>query len=801
MATGGMQKAYSSWSAPEIWRRFSARLTLLAMLLTAAILAAAPHSITSRELWFLAAAAIYILWIPTRYLLLLAVGLLFLAALAFAPLKESFTDALLSAVYYILILLVTRELIAAILAPYDAFKRLPSSMAALETYHYHLLLQAMWWGEKTSLVIWQKTITTLRNIRQALAHAISRIGNILDAFALRTAKSFGIHSQEYSRYLHRFTDAMLSHARFAPIQKILLYALRLKHAIINLLSSALLHSRWAIFIILTAAVVLPWFAQSGYLFLLDYVWPPHLAPPTGQLHQGYITSLPHEWLFWLAAQYLPTDFVQKLALSLPLLLAGVSGSYLTSFILKRENQPGASLVSSLIAGTFYALNTFVVSRVFMGQIYLLYGYALMPWAVLATLRFMQTPRLAPGLVAGASVVAVMVSSAHHIILLPLAILPLFLQAGIYTRAHLKRLLIALIPVILFLSLFAAVLFRQHPSTSSVSLEGPWARLLQAPFSGEIVLDVLALTANWKTDLVFAFPHEVLPHFTLLITTLAAVMLFGLTYLWRRQSLYNGLLIQLLIIAAISIFLAAGLSHPLSAPLSGWLYKHVPFWVSMRDSGKFMANLALVESVVLGIGTFALVKKIPALPDWFDFLRRHTFALVLVIVMLIFVSPAYGGFGGQVVPANYPDSWKEWDDVVPPQTPKPTMLVLPWHMYPTLEFLEGRPVINPAAHFFINLDIIHGDNSEVGGIGNSTYIFSESTAPLSKKVEEVLRRRNTIENFGQILIEENISYIGLLADATDAGQYEFLRSQNDLQLVFESPELVVWRNSALRQKGN
>lgn len=785
-----MQKAYGSWSAQEIWRRFSARLTFLAILAVTAVVAAAPHSITSREVWFLGAVAIYILWIPTRYLLMLAIGLLVLAALAFAPLKESFSDALLSALYYLLILLVTRELIAAILAPYQAFKRLPSSMAALEAYHYHLLLQAGRWVRQAGSHV---TMQIKKKVYQAIG--------ILTILGKHITDSFGIKSREYYKHLRRFNNAILSHASFALMQKTLTPVIRLMRTLINLLSSALLHSRPAIFVILTAAVVLPWFAQGGYLFLLDYVWPPHLPLPTGQLHQGYITSLPYEWLFWLAAQYLPTDFVQKAVFSIPLLLAGLSCSYLTSFVLQRENQRGASLVSSLIAGAFYALNTFVVNRVFMGQIYLLYGYALMPWAVLATLRFIQAPRPSSGLVAGASLVAVMVSSAHHIILLPLAILPLFLRAGIYTRAHLKRLLIALIPVIVFLSLFAAVLFSKHPSTSSVSLEGPWARLLQAPFSGEIVLDVLALTANWKTDLVFAFPHEVLPHFTWLITTLAAVMLLGLAYLWRRQSLYNGLLIQLLIIAAISIFLAAGLSHPLSAPLSGWLYKHVPFWVSMRDSGKFMTNLALVESVMLGIGTFALVKKIPALPDWFDFLRRHTFALVLVIVTIIFVSPAYGGFGGQVVSTNYPESWHEWDEMVPPQTPKPVMLVLPWHMYPTLEFLESRPIINPTANFFTNLVTIVGDNSEVGGIGQSRYIFSESQRPFSKKIEGILRERRHVDNLGETLAADNVSYVGLLADTTDAGQYEFLRNQEDLQLVFESPELVVWKNKSIEEIRN
>lgn len=785
-----------NWSAPEIWRRFSARLTFLAILAATAVLAAAPHSITSRELWFLGAAAVYVLWIPTRYLLVLAVGLLFLAALAFAPLKESFSDSMLRSAYYILILIAARELITALLAPYQASKRLASTVAALETYHYHLLLRAMRWGEKTSLAIWQKTITTLQNILRALAHAIFRIGNMLDAFARRTAKSFGIHSQEYSRYLRRFNDAILSHTRFALMQKTLTPVIRLMRTLINLLSSALLHSRPVFFLLLTAAVVLPWFIEPGYLFLLDYVWPPHLPIPTDQLQRGFITALPYEAAFWLAAQYVPTDIVQKIAFTLPIFLSGLSCSYLVTFILRRESQAVSATIASIIAGSFYALNPFVTSRIFMGHIYFLYGYALIPWAVLATLRWLQTPRLLNGFVAGLTMVAVMISSAHHIILLPLAIVPLFVWSGIYRRLHLKTIALLLLPVLLFVVLFVALLVSKYPAPSGRALLGPWARLLQAPFSGELILDILLLTANWKTNLLFAFPYEVLPQFTSLATILAAVMIMGMVYLWRRQTVYHALLIQFLIIAAISIFFAAGLAHPLSAPLSGWLYANVPFWVGMRDSSKFLANLALVESILLGVGSFVLVKRISAIPTWLDAVRRFPLALTLIIIVLVFVSPAYGAFNGQIAPTSYPASWSQWDEAVPPQTPKPIMLVLPWHMYPNLEFLAGRPTINPTAHFFTNLDVIHGDNSEVGGIGQSRYIFSESHRPISKKIEGILRQRRHVNNLGAMLAADNIAYIGLLADATDAGQYGFLDKQKDLERVFTSPELVVWKNNAV-----
>jgi hypothetical protein len=169
---------------------------------------------------------------------------------------------------------------------------------------------------------------------------------------------------------------------------------------------------------------------------------------------------------------------------------------------------------------------------------------------------------------------------------------------------------------------------------------------------------------------------------------------------------------------------------------------------------------------------------------------------LLLLMLWFISPVYNGFSGQVLPLEYPESWLQWNKSLVERERKPKMLVLPWHMYPALAFLDNRPVINPAAHFFTGAEVIVGDNSEVGGIGKSTAIFSESTRPFSRKIEETLKQRDTINNFGDLLAADEITYVALLADAIDADAYQFLFTQKDLQLVFESPELVVWKNSEL-----
>lgn len=727
----------------DIWRRFSARIVLLLLLALTIPFTSLLHHIGYPGLLFIATVtAVYLFWIPVRYLLSAAIGLLVLSALLFTPLQEESAEKLLRSVYYILILVVSRELVSTILAPWRFSHSIRTTAARLESYHYRA---AAW--------LVRKSILTFRSMNAAFVrHSISYTN--WKGYMLSKIPSFLILVMRGAEYVS------------TPVRHIL-------------------QVRLVFFAVLTMLVVLPWFWQSGYLFLLDYVWPPHLPSP--QLQSGFITGLPHEWTFWLAAQTIPTPIVQKIVFALPIFLAGLSAAHLISWILKEESSSAQPLLASLIAGTFYALNPLVVTRVFMGQIYFLLGYALVPWAALAALQFAKRATLRSGLIVSMSIVGVMISNAHHIVLLPLIIIPLLIGPLVYRCLLARQVSILIAPLALFSALFftvRSVVITEPPSLNPL---GPWARLLQAPFSGNVWLDIIALTAHWKTDLLFAFPYELLPQFSPFVIALTMIMGAGIWYFWQQRTAYPRLVWQLLSIAAVSVFLASGVSHPLTEPVASWLYRYVPFWIGMRDSAKFIANLALVETVLLGAGMAALTKTIPA---------KRLASGALLILMLWFVSPAYNGFSGQVLPTEYPESWRQGNNTLVAREPKPTMLVLPWHMYPTLAWLENRPVINPAAHFFDQAEVIVGDNSEVGGMGESIVIFSESTRPFSRRIETLLQTKAEIHKLGPWLAEDDITHVALLADAIDADAYQFLYNQQDLELVFESSELVIWKNNEL-----
>ena len=570
------------------------------------------------------------------------------------------------------------------------------------------------------------------------------------------------------------------------------------------------------FLALTAAVTYPWFRKPGLLFLLDFVWPPTLAHPTDLWRTGLLTSLPHEWAWWTLATVLPTSLVQKFALAVPIFLAGLSMFQLVHWLLGQDPPP-LPTIAALAAGTFYALNPFVVTRVFMGQLYLLLAYALTPWVLLTVLRFLQDPSPRSGLLAGLTAAGVMLTNGHHVFLLPLLLVPVLSRRG-WPQVRKAAVAWFLAPLALFFATAAAL--RALSADGSLSLPfnplGPWARTLRAPWSDNLLIDSLALTATWKLDLPFAFPHEVLPGFGVLTGILLGAMGVGMVGFWRRAET-GRLLRRLLGLAGVSIVLAIGVAHAITEPLAAWLYRHVPFFLGMRDSAKFLALLALVEGVLLGLGAAVLGQVALPRARLLAGARTAVLPVLLFAATLFYVSPAFRGFGGQITAAPYPKSWTDWNErLAGGQTDpsfakatdfddlgrvagKPRMLFLPWHQYLPFSFTDDRTVANPALKFFTNAEVIAGDNSEIGGTHGRPFIYSESRRPLSKRIEAILRNAPSRRDLGARVAAEDIQYVGLATDSVDSASYAFLRRQAHLQCVFESPELTVWETGPLRPR--
>lgn len=515
---------------------------------------------------------------------------------------------------------------------------------------------------------------------------------------------------------------------------------------------------WIFFLGITIAVVYPWFLRPGYLFLLDFVWTPVLPAPAETLRLGILSSLPHRYALWLLATVFPTPLLQKVFFSLPFWLAGVSMYHLTQALLAKYWSRGP-IVASLAAGLFYMLNTFVVTRVFMGQAYLLLAYALTPWVVLAFWRFVLEPTRQRALVAATAAVTVILINLHHVILLGLLLLPVaFIKRP--SRRNMKPWLLFLVPCVATILAIIMVYYQASPETRSVANpRGPWARALRAPYSDNFVIDGLLLTATWKLDLPFALPYEQLPLFGYGMALLLGIMAVGFYWLWTSRD--HGLAAAFFTLLAISLFLAIGVAHPLTRDVATWLYGHVPFWIVMRDSAKLLALVALVESIYLGVGIAYLWKH----------RRVRPLAAGGLVVVGLLISPALGGFTGQITPRPYPQSWQALDLRLGARAPLPRLLFLPWHLYMPFSFSDDRTVVNPAPAYFHHATVISSQNSEVDS-PDTTFA-----------TENLLRER---------LGADDIEYVAVAMDTIDGPQYAmYMQEQGDYRLVFDSQELRVW----------
>ena len=162
-----------------------------------------------------------------------------------------------------------------------------------------------------------------------------------------------------------------------------------------------------VLILLAIATGWVWLKTPGYLFLLDYVTGPAVPPSE-----------------------------TKILIILALLIAGISAAHLAKRI-------AHSTTIAVSCGMFYMFNPFVFNRIFMGHLYLLFGYALMPLMLLLILKYITMPSLQKAIWIGGIATLIIFISIHYSILLPIVVLFFILQYRSYISKKISRTHIAI----------------------------------------------------------------------------------------------------------------------------------------------------------------------------------------------------------------------------------------------------------------------------------------------------------------------------------------------------------------------
>ena len=438
-------------------------------------------------------------------------------------------------------------------------------------------------------------------------------------------------------------------------------------------------------VVLTAAVCYPFI--GGRLLLLDFVSGPHqpLLPPAAfGLNGGLTGGVPLAVIFRLLDRVLgQAGTVVPAAVFFPLATTGAARLVRT-----------AALPGRLGAGLLYAANPFVLDRLYAGQLGVLLGYALLPFAASALLETAREPHRI-GRAACWAAAAVLMTNHLAWILLPVA-LAIALTCTSRPPAVLRLGAAALGAAVISAYLLVP------PLLVSVRPSAPLGQLNAYQTHGDprvgLLVNVAGLYGFFRPGP--AEPKAYFAGWPAVLAALLVIVAAGYAAVLRDAGRRReGLAILAAGIAG--YFLALGSQGP-TGGLFRLAYEHVPGFVMMREPDKFAMLLALAYAYGFGWGIAWLTARGRRLAG------RLAPAVLAIALPLAYTPTLPGGLAGQVTASTVPASWSAASRLAGRQT----VLFLPWHEYLATPFTGQRAVANPAAYYFAG-PVLTGQNPGAG----------------------------------------------------------------------------------------
>jgi hypothetical protein len=420
---------------------------------------------------------------------------------------------------------------------------------------------------------------------------------------------------------------------------------------------------WAVVL---AALLLGPALGPGYVLSYDLVWVPHLDLRGDFL--GFATALPRavpsDAVVSVLDNVLPAQLLEKLALLVPLVLAGVGSARVV----------GGSAAARLTAVTLAVWNPFTAERLAIGHWTVLVGYSVVPWLVLAgrsTRRTGRVPALAWALVAIGSL-----SASAGLVSAVTLLVTGWTPARERLRANLTLVACALAgnaPWLIAGLLHAGSATGSGASVFALHGEGG----LPAP------LAALGLGGIWNAEVVPASRTTFLAWLDLAL--LVALAVAG----WRTWSTRpDARRLGALWIVGFGV---AVLTWLLPTPVD-WLAGHVPGGGLLRDGTR---TLGLCLPVYAGLPAAGVEVLAGRLSHGESEVRRVVAAAGALLPVLLLYDAAWG-LSGALRPVDYPASWAETRAAV--DLGKGDLLVLPEGAYRAPEWNHGRTVLDPLGRY-------------------------------------------------------------------------------------------------------
>ncbi len=429
---------------------------------------------------------------------------------------------------------------------------------------------------------------------------------------------------------------------------------------------------------------------------------------------------------------------------------------------------GGDPTRTIAATLLFVVNPFVYERMVAGQEYLLLGVAVLPAITALVVRARSGVR--SGLAAGAMLAAAVVLSPHLAFVGGVLVLALFAGSS-FGRARAPAIAAGVTLVVCAIATLPLA-FAGPSAGSAASTDLVAFRTAADPAFG-VTPNVLGLYGFWRQGWPLA--KDALPAWPVFVAAILVVGAVGAATM--RRGADRVLLVGVAVAGLAGLLLALGDQGP-TGPAFAWLYRVAPAFRVMREPQKFAALLALGYAVTFGAGVAVLVGRTAS--------RRSRTALLLLLLAVPCAASirSFWGFGGYVAPSPAPSSWTAADRLM--GAGDGAVLALPWHRYLRFPFTQDRVVASPFLSAFAR-PVIVSDDPELEATASAP---DERAA----RAGALLPLGAAGDRFGELLLPLEVRYI-VLAKVQDWRVYEWLYEQEDLELVAEWDDLVLFRNVA------
>lgn len=544
-----------------------------------------------------------------------------------------------------------------------------------------------------------------------------------------------------------------------------------------------------IFVFLAIIIIKP-FREGGF-FLLDSGYPIPKKEWSGNWSSGI------GWFFLntIIPSVVTTPIAQKLVFLSTISFLGIGG-----FKIGRK----WGYIPAYFAGLLAIFNPFVYSRILEGQINLVISFTLFLWAIFFLIQYYQLFSIKPLILASILFGFGINFLPHAIFIVFIILATLFIFHFQENTKKLKYILhgLLILGIILLMNINWIIAYVPEGKNIIKNTINSNHFIAFSSDAGDsnIYFNTLFLHGYWgEGEDRFLPSNYLLENEKIIFIIIFCFIIIGIIYgLRKKEEKINA--ISFLIIAIIAYILSMGIASPHLGFITKWMYENIPFYKTLRESQKWSGALLIIYLYFSAIGVSRFL-------EW-RFIRqsRKIWAIIILTLPIFFTSSILFGFMGQLRTAKYPQDWYQVRETFFTKSQESeiecekkqknvirkcyNVLALPWHQYIGFKF-AGRIIANPIESFFYDINILQGDNVEIGNI------YSYSNRYESKLIEKYIGPKRDWEQIEENFFLEDLKDLGinyiLIAKEADWKNYNaYLKKNPSLKEMWDSDSLLIYR---------